>query len=83
MRYYPDNFEWPECPVSAFSVSRDPLSLDPVETVALLTDAYAVGGRGAVWALCRKDARLYDAALVIEHCRVSEKAARMEVLYGA
>ena len=79
MRYYPE-FRWHECPVSVLTVSRDPLSLDPIDTVDRLTEARTVGGRGAVWSMCKRDARLYDAALVIEQCRMMERAARMEEL---
>jgi len=40
-----------------------------------------VGGRGAVWALVKGDARLYDAAAVMEGCRVAEHNARNKALY--
>jgi hypothetical protein len=48
---------------------------DPVEIVRLLGETRAVGGRGAVWALCKRDGRLLDAATVIEGCRVAEHNA--------
>lgn len=49
----------------------------------MISEARTVGGRAAVWALVKRDARLYDAAAVIEQCRASEHSARMEVLSNA
>jgi hypothetical protein len=46
--------------------------------VELIGEARRVGGKGAVFALCRRDARLYDAAAVIESCLVSVRAAAMK-----
>lgn len=73
--YRPDEFRWHECPISALSAPRD--GWDPVEVVTLLGEARMLG-RGALYQLCKKDARLWDAAVVIEHCRNAERVARFK-----
>lgn len=76
--YYPDNFRWPECPVSAL---RGRPGFDAIAMAQQIAEARAVGGRAAVWSLVRRDPRLFDAALVVESCRVAEHNARLKVLY--
>jgi hypothetical protein len=78
--YYPDDFRWPECPVSALTAPRDALSVDPVEVVRYLGEIRVVGGKAALFRQTRNDARMFDAALVIEAARASEAAARMEAV---
>jgi hypothetical protein len=78
-RYYPDNFRWPECPVSTLTGPHAP-GFDPVSIVELIGEARRVGGRGAVFAISKRDARLYDAAAVIEQCRDAERSAAMKAI---
>jgi len=80
--YHPDDFEWPECPVSALTRPAAPPAMDPVELASLLSETHAVGGRGAVFSLARRDPRLFDAAAVIERCRVAEHNARVKAEYS-
>ncbi|MEN6535354.1 MAG: hypothetical protein ABFD89_16945, partial [Bryobacteraceae bacterium] len=73
----PQNFRWDECPVSALTT---PHNFDAVGIVQTITGARSVGGRGAVYAMCKRDARLYDAAMVIEECRAAEHAAAVKAI---
>ena len=68
--------------MSALTRPVTPPAMDPVELASLLSEAQAVGGRGAVFNLVRSDPRLFDAAAVIERCRVAEHNARMKAMYG-
>jgi hypothetical protein len=60
--------------VSALLADREG-GFDPVGTIDLLTEMRNAGGRAAVWALARRDARLFDAAGIVQRCRAAEDMA--------
>ncbi len=62
------------------TLAREREDFDPVGIVELIGEARRVGGRGAVFALCKRDARLYDAAAMIEQCRNAEHAAAVKAI---
>jgi hypothetical protein len=77
--YYPDDFRWPECPVSALTHERG--HFDPIGLIQIITEARNTGGKGAAFAITKRDARMYDAAAVVEQCRNAEHAAASKAMH--
>jgi hypothetical protein len=63
--------------VSALTHNRG--DFDPISLIQILGEARTVGGKGAVWAMVKRDARMFDAAAVIESCRDAAHTARAKV----
>jgi hypothetical protein len=66
--------------VSALTHARG--DFDPVGLIQILSDARTVGGRGAVFAIAKRDVRMYDAAATMERCRVAHHNAQAEAMHG-
>jgi hypothetical protein len=73
--YYPDEFRWHECPVATLTRERDD-GFDPIALVQIVTEARSVGGRGGVFAVARRDPRLYTWPLLWSSARGLKRLLR-------